>query len=58
MKKPQLTWSQDYVLFCINELSRDSEVSLKASEDNREAVVKAFYDLMAELASHYAIFYD
>ena len=33
-------------------------MSLKTSEDNREVIVKAFYDLMAELASHYAFFYD
>ena len=58
MKKPGLTWSQDYILYCIDELSRDSEVSLQTSKDSREAVVKAFYDLMTELADHYASFYD
>jgi hypothetical protein len=58
MQKPQLTTSQDYMLFCLDQLSKDSEISLQSSESNKEAICKAFYDLLIELADHYSQFYD
>ena len=45
-QKPNLSWSQDYVLYCIEDLSKDSEVTIQASETNKQIKVKVFYDLL------------
>jgi len=53
-----LTLKQDFALFCIDSLTRDSEVTIKNSESNKNVVAKVFYDLIFEISGGYAQFYE
>jgi len=49
---------QDFILHCIENLTRDSEVTIRTSESNKGAVSKVFYDLIFEISSDYSLFYE
>lgn len=50
--------SEDFVLYCIDKMSKDSEITIQSSESNKNAITKVFYDLIFETSSHYNLFYE
>lgn len=54
----ELTLSQDFNVYCIEKMTKDSEVTIKNSESNKNAIKKVFYDLIYEIATYYSLFYE
>ena len=57
-QKANITASQDYALYCIEKISKNSEVSIQVSDENSELKKKAFYDILSEISDHYQEFYS
>ena len=53
-----LTFQQDFILYSIEKLTKDSEATIKSSESNKNVISKVFYDLIYEISSHYSLFYE
>lgn len=46
------------MIYSIDKLTKDSEVSLRNSESNKGAISKVFYDLIYEISACYSLFYE
>jgi len=49
---------EDFILYCIEKLSKDSETTLKNIESSKNVYTKLFYDLIFEICSGYSSFYE
>ena len=57
MDKP-IDTKQEFTIYCIEKLTKDSEVTIKNSESNKTIISKVFYDLIYEISSYYSQFYE
>lgn len=53
-----IDYRQDFTLYCIEKLTKDSEVTIKNSQSNKNIISKVFYDLIYEISSCYSQFYE
>ena len=49
---------QEFIVYSIEKMGKDSEVTLNTSEMNKNVVSKIFYDLIYEISTYYSQFYE